>query len=192
VNAEIELIGAHVLLRPLSPLDAESLFEAVRESVAAVGRWLSWCHADYCFDDACNYLQSRAQAWADGTEYSFGVFERSTGRLVGGAGINFLDWTARRGNLGYWIRTSAAGHGYASGATRALARWGLNELQLQRIEIVAAVGNIGSQRAALKAGAVREGVLRNRCRVGEVAHDAVMLSFIPGDFPDVPSQAEGR
>jgi len=180
------------VLRPLAPLDAAGLYEAARESIAAVGPWLPWCHAEYSFDDACSYLESRLQAWNDGAEYSFGVFEKAIGRFVGGTGINFIDWTSRRGNLGYWIRSSAIGHGYATDAARRLANWGLSELKLQRIEIVAAVGNIASQRAAEKAGANREAVLRNRCRIGEVAHDAVVFSFIPEDFIVPSSQVEAK
>src|SRR5215213_4479594 len=165
VKPKIELAGKCVVLRPLRPLDAEELYEAARESIAAVGPWLPWCHANYSFDDAFSYLESRLQAWNDGVEYSFGVFENSSARFLGGVGINFIDWISRRGNLGYWIRSSAVGQGYASDAARSLAKWGLSELNLQRIEIVAAVGNIASQRAAEKAGAKREAILRNRCRI---------------------------
>jgi RimJ/RimL family protein N-acetyltransferase len=65
-------------------------------------------------------------------------------------------------NLGYWVRTSETGRGIASKATRLVAQFGFAELGLQRIEILAAVGNVASQRVAEKAGAVRECVARKR------------------------------
>ena len=55
-------------------------------------------------------------------------------------------------------------------------------LKLNRIEVVVAVGNEKSLRAAAKAGAKREGILRNRLFMRDKAHDAVMHSLIPDDF----------
>jgi RimJ/RimL family protein N-acetyltransferase len=98
--------------------------------------------------------------------------------------MNFIDWPHRRANLGYWLRTSATGRGYASDAARSLAHWGLAALGFQRIEIVAAIDNVASQRTAARAGATREGVLRNRCLVNSAPRDAVMYSFVLGDFSD--------
>jgi ribosomal-protein-serine acetyltransferase len=50
-----------------------------------------------------------------------------------------------------------------------------------RVEVVAAVGNARSLCAAEKAGALREGVLRNRIPVWEKIYDALMFSLIPVD-----------
>jgi RimJ/RimL family protein N-acetyltransferase len=55
-------------------------------------------------------------------------------------------------------------------------------LKLIRIEIVAAVGNLASQRVAEKAGAVREGVMRKALLVRDTAHDAVLTSLIEEDM----------
>ena len=88
-------------------------------------------------------------------------------------------------NLGYWVRTSAARRGVATNATRAVARYGFEELGLQRIEIVAAVRNLPSQRVAEKAGAVREGVLRKRLLIRGEAHDAVLFSLVAEDLSGI-------
>jgi len=53
---------------------------------------------------------------------------------------------------------------------------------LLRIEIVAAVDNIPSQRVAEKAGARREGVLRNRLFINGESLDAVLFSLVPEDL----------
>ena len=60
-----------------------------------------------------------------------------------------------------------------------LADYGFKELKLNRIEILVAVDNLASQRVAAKAGAVREGILRNRLLLHGKIHDAVMFSLIP-------------
>jgi RimJ/RimL family protein N-acetyltransferase len=105
------------------------------------------------------------------------IFEDGN-RMVGGCGLNALNPGHRFANLGYWIRTSAAGRGYAARAVRALAAWAFANTQLERLEIVAAVGNIRSQRAAEKAGAHREGILRARLMVHGQPSDAVMYSIV--------------
>ena len=63
-----------------------------------------------------------------------------------------------------------------------VARFGFDELKLRRIEIVAAINNKASQRVAEKAGATREGILRNRLVVRDKVYDTVMFSLIPGDL----------
>jgi ribosomal-protein-serine acetyltransferase len=102
--------------------------------------------------------------------------------LLGGVGLNFINRVHQVGNLGYWVRTSAAGQGIATSAARGMARYGFEEVGLHRIEILAAVPNIASQRVAEKAGAVREAVLRNRLLIGGKSQDAVMFSLIPEDI----------
>jgi len=48
-----------------------------------------------------------------------------------------------------------------------------------------ATGNTRSLRVAEKAGAQREGFLRNRLLIQDKAHDAVMHSLIPQDLANV-------
>jgi ribosomal-protein-serine acetyltransferase len=58
----------------------------------------------------------------------------------------------------------------------------LEELKFNRVEILASAGNAGSQRAAAKAGARREGLLRKRLLVHGQPHDAVLFSLVAEDL----------
>ena len=62
------------------------------------------------------------------------------------------------------------------------ARFGFETLELRRVEIVVAAANVASARVAAKAGATREGVLRNRITIRGTSHDALMFSLIPSDL----------
>jgi ribosomal-protein-serine acetyltransferase len=161
--------------------DAEAIYQAVCDSHRELGRWLSWCHDKYCRADTLEFLKARSEALRTGGEHAFAIIERATGQFVGATGVNQLDHATRRANLGYWLRTSATGKGYATTSTILLARWALAELGLERIEIVAAVGNLPSQWVAERVGAVREGVARHRLRVHNVQHDAVVYSLVASD-----------
>lgn len=178
----VELIEGALLIRPYREEDASALYEAARESLPEVSRWLPWCHENYSIEESREFTSSRAVA-AQGDEwYSFGIFEKDGGRFLGGVGINFINRVHQMANLGYWVRTSAAGRGVATSATRAVARFGFEQLGLRRIEIVAAVRNLPSQRVAEKAGGVREGVLRKRLLIHGEPHDAVLFSLIAEDL----------
>jgi ribosomal-protein-serine acetyltransferase len=162
--------------------DAPGLYEAAHESIADIYPWMKWCHPDYTIEDSRGWVPLAVAEWEAGDAYDFVVYDLDTGRFLGAVGINQINPLHSYANLGYWIRSSAAGHSLAPQAVRLCARFGFEELTVQRIEIVAAVGNIRSQRVAEKAGATREGVLRHRLNIGGTWHDAVMFSMLPGDL----------
>lgn len=182
ISMNIELTDGIILLRPYRTEDIPLMFEAVRESIAEVSVWLEWCHANYKIEEAETYIKSRPAAWENAEEYSFAIFDAETKRFLGGLGLNLINQRFKLCNLGYWIRTSATGRSVASKATRLGAEFGLNELGLNRIEVVASVENIPSQRAAEKAGAKREGILRKALPLHGRVHDCVIFSLITEDF----------
>ena len=118
--------------------------------------------------------------------------EVGAGEIVGVCGLNGLNRANNLTNLGYWIRTNWTRRGIATAAVQMVARFALQKLAFGRVEIVAALGNLASQRVAEKAGATREGVLRCRTVVREHVYDAVMFSFTKEDLPKlrVPDRAK--
>jgi ribosomal-protein-serine acetyltransferase len=169
-------------LRRFRPDDVGLLYEAACESIAEVYPFMEWCHPGYSLDEAFAWVHSREAAWQAKTGLEFVIVERGSQRFLGGVGLNQLNHLHRFANLGYWVRTSAAGRGVATAATRACARFGLDELGLNRIEILVALGNRASQRVAERAGATREGVLRQRMLLHGRPADAVLYSLVDEDF----------
>jgi ribosomal-protein-serine acetyltransferase len=178
----IELSDGHILIRPFRAEDIAAEYEAVCESIPEVSAWMSWCHPGYRIEETRAFIMSRDEAWKNDTDYGFGVFEVGTGKFLGGTGLNFINRVHNCANLGYWVRSSCTGRGIASSAARLAARYGLEHLGFQRIEILAAVANLPSQRAAEKAGALREAVLRKRLLVKGEPQDAVLYSLVAEDF----------
>jgi ribosomal-protein-serine acetyltransferase len=177
-----ELSDGTVLIRPFHPTDVSAVYEAIRESMNELRRWMPWCHAGYSIEDTGVWLMSRDEFLAKGTDYSFAICDERAGAFLGSVGLNKVDHLNRKANLGYWVRTNSTRRGVATCATRLLALWGFNVLGLQRIEIVASVENLASQRVAFKAGAQREGVMRRALWLNERAHDAVLTSLVPEDL----------
>ncbi|MEP0764930.1 MAG: GNAT family N-acetyltransferase [Fimbriimonadia bacterium] len=177
-----ELADGEIRIRRHREGDVDALFEAARESIAEVGRWLPWCHPDYRREETAEWIAGRIEAWDRGDAYEFVIEDAETGRVLGGVGINSINRGLRSANLGYWVRTTAAGRGVATAAARLAARFALEVMGLVRVYILADVENLPSQRVAEKAGAVREGVLRNALVLRGEPRDAVGYSLIPGDL----------
>ena len=176
------LSDGNILVRPLQLDDAQQLFEAARESIREMSPWLPWCHDNYAIEETREYLAVRVNDKTEEEAYGFGIFDRSTRKFLGGVGLSSFVRAHRMANLGYWVRTSATKQGAASKAARLVARFGFDQLGLQRIEILVAVPNLASQRVAEKIGAVREGVLRKRLLVRGVPQDAAVFSLIADDL----------
>ena len=67
------------VLRPLSVEDALAVVDAVRESVATVGAWMTWASPSYSLEDVSTWIQACTKHRVDGTGHEFGVFASSTG-----------------------------------------------------------------------------------------------------------------
>jgi RimJ/RimL family protein N-acetyltransferase len=129
--------------------------------------------------EAVEWVRSRAPLAAEGREYTFAIVG-TDGRFLGGCGLNQINRIHKFGNLGYWVRTSATRRGVATEAVRQVAEFAFSDTDLVRLEIVCAVRNDASQRVAIRAGAVREGVLRHRLLLHGQPVDAVMYSLLRG------------
>ena len=178
----VELVDGDIVVRPYRSEDIPALYEAARESIPELAAWMPWCHPDYSLDETRSCILSRDEAWKRDSEYGFGIFDKQSGRYLGGVGLNFVNRNHDLVNLGYWVRTSATGRGIASSATRLVARFAFEHLGFQRVEILAATGNLASQRVAEKAGAVKEAVLRKRLRLHGKPVDGVLYSFVAEDL----------
>ncbi len=95
--------------------------------------------------EADEWIASTITALAEGRAYQLVIVghegERET--IVGGAGLR-LAAKGRLATLGYWVGRRFWGHGVATEAAGRLARWGLANLDIDRIEATVATDNPGS------------------------------------------------
>lgn len=171
-----------ITIRPYQFSDIEASVVAARESSKEVYPWLEWCRADYSRAEAEAWIRSQREAWLAQREFEFAIIDTGTRAFLGGVGVNNLHPTDRFANLGYWVRSLHTGKGVATAAVRLAARFAFEQTALQRLEIVVNLKNRASRRVAEKAGARREGILRNRIFMHGKSHDAVLYSLIPTDL----------
>lgn len=171
-----------ITLRPYQFTDAPAVYEAVRESLDDLKPWMSWARDDYSQKESTDFIALVRAKWEEGAVYGFAVTDANNAAFLGGCHLSHIHPIYHFCNLGYWVRSSRHGEGIAGRAAKLAARFGLERLDLLRVEVVVAAGNAASLRTAEKIGLRREGVLRNRITVGRAIHDAVMFAFTPQDF----------
>jgi RimJ/RimL family protein N-acetyltransferase len=143
---------------------------------------MAWCRRDYSLADARAFISKSKAAWETGERYSFVITDPGDTLFLGSAGLSQVCPVHRIANVGYWVRSSCAGRGVGTAATRLIADFGLNQLQLNRLEMLVAAENFASQRVAQKAGARFEGLLRDRLVLDGRRHDAVLYSLVEADL----------
>ena len=172
----------HPIVRRFQPGDEASFFRAVRDSIDELAYWMPWCSRNYAIEDANRWITLTLEAWSSEREYPLGIFDATTGDVIGGTGINHINKAYRIGNIGYWVSSRFTGRGVARFAAREAAVTAFNQLGLTRLEIVALTHNKASQRVARALGATFECEARNRLYFQGKPHNALVYSLVPEDM----------
>ena len=187
IDETLTLSRGTVRIRRAEADDAARVLDAVRASIVDLERWMPWAHAGYSLEDTTMWLDLCREGWDKGSQYAFIAVDVATGEVLGDCGISQINRVNGFANLGYWVRSTATRQGLGSALARRVARFGVEELRLNRLEILTAVENHASQRVAEKAGATREGVLRSRLILRDQVLDAAVFSLTARDFGQEPS-----
>jgi RimJ/RimL family protein N-acetyltransferase len=165
-------------LRPLDERDVDDITAACQDAETLA--WLP-LPMPYLREHATGFVSQIAPAaLASGAGIVFGI--EVDGRLQGCIDLKATDWRSLTTEIGYWVAPWGRGQGLAGRATRVLAEWALREHGLERVVVRAATGNAASQRAAERAGFVREGVARNAGFVHAGRVDLVVYSLIRSEL----------
>ncbi|SNS92646.1 Protein N-acetyltransferase, RimJ/RimL family [Asanoa hainanensis] len=176
-----KIITAGLVIRAWQPQDAAAVERACQDP--DIQRWTSVPvpyhreHADFFV------AQLSPTKWRDGTGAPLGVFDERTGDLLGSTGL--ISITGQQAEIGYWTAPWARGKGSATAATRAVARWAIEELGVRRLVWRAEVGNHPSRLVALRSGFTMEGIARHDIEDRDsTRRDAWVGSLLPGDPTD--------
>jgi RimJ/RimL family protein N-acetyltransferase len=180
------LSDGEVTLRPWNEDDVEALVSGL-DGDEEISRWLELIPQPYRETEARMWIDGASMLWREGSGSPFAVLTVGGG-VVGGAGINWIDREHSVGDVGYWLRRDARGHGYTTRAVRLLAEWAFSN-GCERLQLRADVENVDSQRVAERVGFVREGVQRSaryNPRIGR-RMDFVVFSLLPAELDVVRS-----
>lgn len=138
--------------------------EATSESFPELRAWMPWALQVQSLEDSEKHCRDAQAKWHAREMIDFCFFARPEGTFVGKGGLHTIDWSIPKMEVGYWIRSSCTGRGYATEATGALVELARAVLGAHRVEITCNAANAASRRVAEKSGFALEGILRGHRR----------------------------
>lgn len=134
-----------LLIRAPGAGDGADVTAAKRETWHDLTRWMHWARGDGPDPADDEAVIRRASAdFILRTDLMMLAFDRGSGLPVAFTGLHRIDWHARIFEIGYWVRTSARGKGYATEVANALTRFAFDALNARKVIITHADGNAPS------------------------------------------------
>jgi len=158
----------HLILRTFEPADAAALWLAITESRDTLWPWLPWARDEHLTLAQTSFSiekfrRSLAHTGPDAPPINLiiGVFDRASGRLLGGTGAHTFRPAPHQAEIGYWTRTSERRRGLCTRAAAAMVSWcfapqASGGWGLRRVEIVCAGANTASASVCRRLGARQE------------------------------------
>lgn len=172
--SEIDITKIHIpfpitterlTLRNVMPGDGAAMFEAKTESMEELYRWMPWAKELGTVENNETVAIENHERFLKREDIMILGFAKDDGRLIVSTGLHRMNWDLRIFEIGYWVRTSEAGNGYATESTNALIRYAFNALSASKVTICHASGNDASARVIEKLGFEKEGVFKKDARL---------------------------
>ena len=152
------LIGQKITLRQFTRRDAQDFWRLANDRL--VTRYLANLPYPYSLNDGYAWVRRSHGLIRKGTDYSFGIVTRETGKVVGSVGLHGFDRKNRRIEIGYWLGRPYWRRGFVSEAVRLACDWAFRELKVNRIQARVMVQNEASAKLLVKIGFRFEGTWR--------------------------------
>ncbi len=158
VNSEIEL-------KQLELSDAKIIFKTIDNQRGFLGKWLPFIESTKDIDDTIEFVKSVTNAPAEQFEFVFAIFKFDT--FAGLIGFKDTDRQNKRTEIGYWLSEPFQKQGIIIQSAERLCKFAFQELDINRIQIKAAVENLPSKNIAQRLGFAFEGVERQGIRLSD-------------------------
>ena len=127
-------------------------------------------------EDEKDFLRKNPEKWKNNIEYNFSIIRDQ--EVVGAVGIKIDQNRTYIGEIGYFVDEAFWGRGCATKAVELVERFAWQELGLVRIEIVMDLENTASEKVAVNAGYLKEGIVRGKLKNGDNYRDAFLYAKI--------------
>ncbi|MBT2288221.1 GNAT family N-acetyltransferase [Paenibacillus albidus] len=152
------VIDEELILKPLMPEHAKSMFALVERSRERLRQWLPWVDGVTEQSHIASFITNAIKQGSDNGGFTAGLWVRD--EFAGIIGYHEIDWRSRAVGIGYWLGEGYEGKGYMTSACRVFVDYALLEMELNRVEIRSATGNLSSRAIPERLGFVLEGVIR--------------------------------
>lgn len=167
------------VLRPAKKDDAEKYYQQNYNPLDPEVARLTGCKPFFTHDEVVNFFLSCID---DGSRYDFLIIDPD-GNIIGESVINEIDWELRSANFRIGIfHSNTRGKGIGSWAVRMTCGFAFEQLRLHRLELDVFSFNPRAEKAYLKAGFKREGVLRDAVKDGDSYGDDILMAILEDEW----------
>ncbi len=177
-----------LVLRCWQPQDARLLKEAIDSSLDHLRPWMPWAtYEPQSIEAKAERLRTFRGEFDLDRNYVYGILARDERLVVGGTGLH-----ARSGDgsleIGYWVRASHVGRGFATEASSALVRVAFEVVKVERVEIHCRPDNAASAAVPRKLGFTHEATRREITREADgTSSDSMIWTILAREYASSPA-----
>ncbi|OUS13382.1 GNAT family N-acetyltransferase [Gammaproteobacteria bacterium 53_120_T64] len=151
-------VNSDVAMEQLKLDHAQELYDLTETNREYLKEWLPWLDQIKSSDDTVKFIESTIKASSSGGAPNFSILYE--GVICGVVGFHTINKQHRSGSIGYWLAQNHTGKGIITEAAKELLKIGFGELNLNKIEMHCAEGNIKSRAIPERLGFTYEATLR--------------------------------
>ncbi len=160
-----ELFSERLVLKMPRAGHQAQVFEAIHASAPDLERWMHWLNPPPTLEELEIKLRETHARFLLRESLQFEIFLRpqvqGSVTFIGRVSLVRLNWELRKFEIGYWLDSRQAKHGYMTEAVCTITQFAFETLKAKRVEIRCDSRNIASRKVAEKSGFALEGILRN-------------------------------
>lgn len=159
---------------------AQALFTLIDTSRTYLKEWLPWVDFTKTVADSENFIETTFNQFTSNNGFQLVICYE--GQIAGMIGLHGINWSNKSTSIGYWLGEGFQGKGLMVKSCEAVMKYCFEEIQLNRIEIRAATGNVKSQAIPKKLGFAKEGCVREAEWLYDHYVDHTIYGMLKSDF----------
>lgn len=167
-------------LRLLEERHAEELFTLIDRNHERLLIWVPWLSNTDSLEHTRDFIKRKLKRFADNNGFVAGIWYQ--GALAGEIAFEYIDWSNRMTEIGYWLTADVEGKGLVTKACRILIAYAFDDLELNRVQIRCATENLRSRAIPEKLGFTQEGVSRQVERLHDRYVDLVIYGMLANEW----------
>lgn len=173
-------INEDIELTQIQFSDAPDIFKIIDGQRSYLGEWLPFVELTQSVSDIEKFINSVVNAPKEQFEYVFVI--RKNNKLIGLISFKDTDRINKKTEIGYWLSQQFQRQGVMTQCVQKLCDFAFEELDLNRVQLNIAVGNIPSKNIPKRLGFQLEGIERDgELLTGNVYTDLEVYSKLKTD-----------
>lgn len=158
-DKKIIRVTESIILKQIDLSDANDIFRTIDSQRKYLGKWLPFVAITNEIGDTEKFIQSILDTPEEKREYVFII--HFNGKFVGLIGFKDTDKLNKKTELGYWLSENYQKKGIMIESVTSVIKFAYDELDINRIQIKCAVGNMPSKSIPKKLHFKFEGIERD-------------------------------